>query len=52
MTRYEREQVQAMEDSIQYHESMKRNHDEAIAKLKARIEAIQLAAEARVTCDA
>lgn len=40
MDRYTREQVQRLQDDIQYHETMKRQHDEAIAKLSDRIKAL------------
>jgi hypothetical protein len=39
--RYEREQIQRLQDEIQYHESMKRNHDAAIVKLQHRIDSIR-----------
>jgi hypothetical protein len=37
LSRYDRERIQGFEDEIQYHETMKRQHDEAIAKLRSRI---------------
>lgn len=40
MSRYHREQIQRLQDEIQYHETMKRQHDEAIAKLNDRIKGL------------
>lgn len=41
LSQYDRMVIMGLEQQIQYHEAMKKNHDEAIAKAKARIEGIE-----------
>lgn len=40
LTKYEQSVIREQEENIQYHEMMKRSHDEAIEKARKRIAAI------------